>query len=67
MIRHRAPDTLSEYWDEVAAEQAVQATQPLTGSDSGLAPGSQSGPATRRRGTDRGSLRPVTGKLKRKR
>ncbi|DBA85828.1 TPA: hypothetical protein ACH3X1_005378 [Trebouxia sp. C0004] len=66
MIRHRAPDTLSEYWDEVAAEQAVQATQPLTGSDSGLAPGSQSGPATRCRGTDRSSLRPVTGKLKRK-
>ncbi|DBA87923.1 TPA: hypothetical protein ACH3X1_004911 [Trebouxia sp. C0004] len=63
----RTPDTLSEYWDEVAAEQAVQATQPLTGSDSGLAPGSQSGPATRRGGTDRGSLRPVTGKLHRKR
>ncbi|DBA92462.1 TPA: hypothetical protein ACH3X1_002695 [Trebouxia sp. C0004] len=38
MIRQRAPDTLSEYWDEVAAEQAVQATQPLTGSDSGLGP-----------------------------
>ena len=65
MIEHRAPNTLSEYWDEVAAEQAVQATQPITGSDSGLAPGSQSSPATRSRGTDRGSLRPVTGKLKR--
>jgi len=64
MIKHRAPDTLSEYWDEVAAEQAVQATQPVTGSDSGLAPGSQSGFATRSRGTDRGSLRPVTGKRK---
>ncbi len=67
MIKLRAPDTLSEYWDEVAAEEAVQATQPITGSDSGLAPGSQSGPATRSRGTDRGSLKPVTGKLKRKR
>ena len=66
MIKHRAPDTLSEYWDEVPAEQAVQATQPITGSDSGLASGSQSGPATRSRGTDRGSLRPFTGKLKRK-
>ncbi len=33
MIKLRAPDTLSEYWDEVAAEEAVQATQLITGSD----------------------------------
>ncbi len=36
MIRHRALDTLSEYCNEVAAEQAVQAIQPITASDAGL-------------------------------
>ena len=46
-IKKRAPDTLSEYWDEVAAGQAVQATQPITGTDTGLAPSAQPSPATR--------------------
>ena len=36
MIRHRALDTLSEYCNEDAVEQAVQAIQPITASDAGL-------------------------------
>ena len=68
-IRKRAPDMLSEYCDKDAAEQAVQATQPVTGSDTGLAPGAQPSPARGRgrgrgQGTDCGFLIPITRKGK---
>ena len=56
-IKKRVPDTLSAYWDEVAAEQAVQATQPITSTDTGLAPSAQPSPVTRGRG--RGRRNPI--------
>ena len=52
-LKRNAPETLSHYWDEL--EAAVQAAEPENGSDTGLAPGDQSRPASR--GRDRGRRR----------
>ena len=73
-LAKHAPDSLSDYWDEVEAAQ-VQAAESRQDSDTGLAPGDHQSPDSSSRGsgrtrgrgraTNRGrGLRPVSKKLK---